>query len=559
MPNHTELLELLLNNRGIKKEDWDKFLNPSYEKDLYDPFLMKDMDIACERIFEAIKSNEKIVIYSDYDCDGIPASVIISDFFNKINYKNFSVYIPDRHDEGYGLHLNAIKEFKKDKVDLLITFDLGITAVSETIEANAYNIDVIITDHHLPQDELPKAYAILNPKQQDCNYPDKMLCGAGVAFKLVQALIKKYGEYFKINNGWEKWLLDMAALATLSDQVPLLNENRVLAYYGMKVIKKTKRLGISEIFRLSNVKMDNLTEDDVVFTLTPRINAASRMSDPIDAYHLLSTNDMVLAKTLASKLSKINDERKQAVAHIMKEVKSTLSKRMSIDGEEEKPVIVIGNPKWKVGILGIVASKIVDEYKKTIFVWGSDGNGTIKGSGRAFSNVNLVEMLSILPEGSLMNFGGHKGACGFTVKEEEIYFLEEKIIASYKKLSISSASDDGELIEAQISIDDVNENNFKIIERLSPYGVGNPKPIFILKNIIIGDIKEFGKDKNHLELSFKNSNGKFVKAIAFFKNKKSYSKELEIGNVIDLIGSFEKNTFGNKKEIRLRINNIVIK
>ena len=206
MPNHTELLDLLLKNRGIKPEDYDKFLNPSYEKHTYDPYLLKDMDKAVLRIVKAIKNNEKIVIYSDYDCDGIPAAVMMFDFFKKINYENFSIYIPDRHDEGYGLHLDAIKNFIDQKINLLITFDLGITAKEEVDLANKNKIDVIITDHHLPQDDIPKAFAIINPKQKDCKYPDKMLCGAGVAYKLIQALIEKNKEDFG-RNGYLIWLV----------------------------------------------------------------------------------------------------------------------------------------------------------------------------------------------------------------------------------------------------------------------------------------------------------------------------------------------------------------
>jgi single-stranded-DNA-specific exonuclease len=362
MPNHVELLDLLLENRGIPIADRERFLNPSFEEHLYDPFLMKDMEKACVRIFEAIEAKEKILIYSDYDCDGIPSAVIIHDFFNKIGYENFVVYIPDRHDEGYGLHLEAVDQFINDEIKLLITFDLGITAVEEVAKAQAAGIDVIITDHHLPQEEIPRAYAILNPKQIGCEYPDKMLCGAGIAFKLVQALVKKYGEYWKINVGWEKWLLDMAGVATLSDQVPLLDENRVLAYYGLKVLQKGRRPGLVEIFKKAGVDVTKLNEEDVTFTLAPRINAASRMASPMIAYEALSATDPVIARTIADKLVKINDERKYAVAHIMKEVNKILKER------EDKKVIVIGNPAWRIGILGIVASKIVEEYKRPVFV-----------------------------------------------------------------------------------------------------------------------------------------------------------------------------------------------
>lgn len=561
MPNEIELLDLLLKNRGIKKEDQEKFLNPSYEDHLYDSFLMKDMEKASVRIFEAIEAKEKIVIYSDYDCDGIPSAVIMHDFFNKIGYENFSIYIPNRHDEGYGLHMEAIKKFIDDEVKLLITFDLGITAIDEVIEARAGGIDVIITDHHLPRrseseggftvDLLPNAYAILNPKQDGCKYPDKMLCGAGIAFKLVQALITKYGEYWKISNGWEKWLLDMAGMATLADQVPLLDENRVLAYYGLKVLQKGKRPGMVEIFRKANVDIAKLSEEDITFTLAPRINAASRMADPMMAFTALSATDSVLARTSADNLSKINDERKVMVASMMKEVKKTMSKR------EDKGVIVIGNPTWRIGVLGIIASKIAEEYKRPVFVWGSDGSDVLKGSCRSYGGVNLVDIMSSLPENSILEFGGHALAGGFAISHDEIHFLEERILKVYgeDREVEEEASKDGS--EATIDMDDVTNMNYKVIERLAPYGAGNPKPRFLFKDIPIAGVKEFGKEKNHLELSFMNSKGKIVKAIIFFKNKKSYGNKIAVGERISLVANFEKSTFGGRTELRLRIIDIL--
>jgi single-stranded-DNA-specific exonuclease len=560
MPNHVELLDLLLANRGITLEEREKFLNPSYDGHLYDPYLMKDMERAVVRIFEATEAKEKILIYSDYDCDGIPASVIMHDFFHKIGYENFVIYIPDRHDEGYGLHMEAIDQFIRDEVKLLITFDLGITAVEEVARAQAEGIDVIITDHHLPRrseseggslsDDLPYAYAILNPEQEGCNYPDKMLCGAGVAFKLIQALIQKYGEYWKINKGWEKWLLDMAGIATLSDQVPLLDENRVLAYYGLKVLRKGKRPGLSELFRKAGVDITKLNEEDITFTLAPRINAASRMADPMKAYELLATTNLTDARTLSDHLSKINDERKIMVAHIMKDVKNVLKKR------EDKPLIVIGNPTWRIGILGLIASKVVDEYKRPVFVWGNDGNEVIRGSCRSWGGINLVELMSSLPENSLLGFGGHKGAGGFSVSYEEIHFLEERLLKVLENIQTQD-NEEEKLIDAIILIDDVTNENYNVIEKLAPYGVGNSKPTFLFKNVEIFDIKEFGKEKNHLELIFKNSRGHQIKAISFFKTRESFKEILEVGNKIDMIATFEKNNFGGRSELRLRIIDII--
>lgn len=594
MPNREELLELLLNNRGIEKENWDSFLNPSYEKGLYDPFLLKDMEVAVVRIFEAIEAKEKIVIYSDYDADGIPASVIMHDFFKKINYNNFSVYIPHRHDEGYGLHMDAIREFVESNVNLIITLDLGITAIEEVIEAKTNNIDVIIIDHHLPrrsitenevsslennikekeEDLLPPAFAIIDPKRKDCIYKDKMLCGAGLSFKFIQAFISKYGEYFKINEGWEKWLLDMAGVATLSDQVPLINENRVIAYYGLLVLKKSKRQGLKELWKKAGVDIKNLNEEDITFTLAPRINVASRMANPMIAFDLLAEGDSVKAKNIADMLEKINNERKITVAHIMKEVKQTLSKRFENEDFGGKPFVVIGNPKWNIGVLGIVASKIVDEYKKSVFVWGGE-EGDIKGSCRGYGEVNLVEIMSNLPSGSLLEFGGHKMAGGFSVSREEIHFLEERILSVYEEYLYKKEKDKTFLLEyisdssiesfaenkidASINIDDVNEENYKIIKRLAPYGAGNPKPTFLIKNIEIFSIKEFGKEKNHLELSFKNSRSKIIKAIAFFKTRHDFSAKTVLAerDIIDIIVNIEKNNFLGKNELRLRIIDII--
>ncbi len=564
MPNKTELQNILLNNRGIL--DKEKFLNPSYEEHLYDPYLLKDMEKAVVRIYEAIEAKEKIVIYTDYDCDGIPSAVIMNDFFKKIDYKNFSIYIPDRHDEGYGLHSEAISQFIDDKVNLLITFDLGITAIKEVVQAKVGGIDTIIVDHHLPSLQgIPSAYAVIDPKQDGCNYPDEMLCGAGLAFKLIQAFIKKYGEYFKIKNGWEKWLLDMVGIATLSDQVPLVNENRVLAYYGLKVLRKTRRPGLVEIFRKAGVNISKLTEEDVTFTLAPRINAASRMANPMSAFELLSTTDVIKAKTLADYLTKINNERKYLVAQIMKDVKKNLTKRNL--NEEEKPIIVIGNPKWRVGILGIVAAKITEEYKKPVFVWGSDGNGILRGSCRSYGNINLVELMASLAKGSLEEFGGHKFAGGFSVSRSEVHLLEERLVSVFEnKKSKLSAEDETlldndslkeQLIDATIDIDDVNNENYQVIKGLSPFGVGNSKPIFIIKNALISSFKEFGKEKNHLEIIFKNSYNSSIKAIVFFKTSKSFNNVLSVGEKINLIVNLEENNFAGRSELRLRIVDII--
>jgi single-stranded-DNA-specific exonuclease len=569
MSHITELQNLLLENRGIKTaETKEKFLNPNFDRDMHDPYLMKDMEKAVVRIFEAMKAMEKIVIYGDYDCDGIPGSVILSDLFKKVGYENLSVYIPHRHDEGYGLHKEAIESFRNDGVNLIITVDLGTVNFEEVALAESFGINVIVTDHHLIQSSIPRAYAVINPKRIDGVYPEKMLCGAGVAFKLVQAFIKKYGEYYKINIGWEKWLLDLAGLSTLSDMVPLTGENRTIAYFGMKVLRKNCRPGFSKLFNKLNIDTRYLVEDDITFMVTPRLNAASRMDSPMRAFELLAATDDATAGALADHLTKINDERKSLVAQMMKEVKNILEKR------EEKSVIVIGNPKWRIGILGLVASKISEEHKKPAFVWGSNdlkgsdpwpekGVGplrVLKGSCRSDGIVNLVRLMSLLPENTLLEFGGHELAGGFAVTHEQVHFLEEHLCVAYKSIQGSdpkkNEGDGPRGVDKKMLLEEVTIENYEQIEKLAPFGLGNPKPSFLFENIEIENIKQFGKANDHLEIIFKDKNSRQIKAIQFFKTHSSFGGSLKKGDRINLVANFERSMFRNRAELRLRIIDI---
>ncbi|MEK7572323.1 MAG: single-stranded-DNA-specific exonuclease RecJ [Patescibacteria group bacterium] len=550
MEKYGELLQTLLKNRGIEKEiDAEIFLNPDYERDFYDPFLMKDMEKACVRIFEAIEAQEKIIIYADYDCDGIPGAVIIHDLLEKIGYKNYGIYIPQRNSEGYGLNMSAIKDFTKNEVRLLITIDLGITAVDEVAQAKVDGIDVIITDHHISHENIPHAYAILNPKVD--NYPEKILCGAGVVFKLVQGFIKKYGEYFKIKNGWEKWMLDMAGLATLSDMVPLTGENRAFASFGVKVLRKSPRVGLQKLLAQMKIDQRYLSEDDIGFMVAPRLNAASRMDDPIHAYELLSTADERKAGALALHLSKINDERKLIVAGIMREVKKKFEKR------EMKEVIVIGNPSWRVGVLGLVAGKLSDEYKKTVFVWGKDENDCIKGSCRSNGSVSIVELMTEVSD-FFIEFGGHEFAGGFSVLNEKIHFLEEALLDSYNKVNrkIEKKDEEADII-GDLSL--LSMKNWREIEKLAPFGLGNPKPVFLFPKIKIENIKKFGKNGSgeHLEITFSDMNKNKAKGISFFSNNDSFDIPIIEEKSVDLLATFDLSRFRGEEELRLRIVDIL--
>lgn len=549
---HDELIDKLLESRGIKtKEEKEKFLNPNYENGLFDPFLMQDMERACVRIFEAIEAREKIVIFSDYDCDGIPGGVILHDFFKKINYNNFTNYIPDRHTEGYGLSMDAIKIFASEGVKLIITVDLGTTNVAEINEAQILGIDVIVTDHHIPPEVLPSAFAILNPKLG--NYPDQMLCGSGVAFKLVQGMVKKYGEYYKIKVGWEKWLLDMAGLGTIADMVPLVNENRTLAYFGLSVLRRSPRPGLQKLLAISKIDQENINEDDVGFMIAPRINVAGRMDSPRRAFAMLSSSDVKTGNVEAEFLSKLNDERKSIVAKIMKDVHKTISKR------EEKEIIVIGNPSWRVGLLGLVASKIVETYNVSAFVWGREGTedgAHIKGSTRSNGNLHVHDLMESVKD-IFEDFGGHEQAGGFSISETNIHILEEKLLENFGKNNRLIKED--LKIDAELSPDEVDEKLMRSILKLAPFGMGNPKPVFMFKNVLLADVALFGKEKNHLKILIareNSGNGKPLEAIAFFKTNEDFKINLKKGERVNIIGNLEQSFFG-MPSIRLRIVDIV--
>lgn len=539
------LQQKILSLRGYDTETSRKnFLNPRYQ-DLYDPLLMHDMQKSVDRICQAIANQEMICIYSDYDADGIPGAVIVHDFFKKINYEHFFNYIPHRHHEGYGLHRDALEKIQEKGTRLLITVDLGITAVDEVVYARALGMDTIITDHHEPLETLPDAYAIVNPKLG--SYPDRMLCGAGVAFKLVQALIIHFPE---IHDGWEKWLLDMAGLATLSDMVPLVNENRIIAYYGMKVLEKTKRPGLRALFQKSGINLNHLTEDDIVFSITPRLNAAGRMAHPEDAFNTLSAVDSKQGIIGAEHLSTLNDERKKIVAQIMKQVHKKMQIRIQ---EKNMPsVIVMGDPTYPAGILGLVASKITETYNKTSFVWGAEGD-SIKGSCRSAGDVSVVALMEKTSH-LLVQFGGHTEAGGFSATRETIHFLEQACCDVFE--SVKKNLDNQKQVvsfDCELGLEHLTLDHYRALRTLAPFGVGNPKPIFLFSNVLVVAIKQFGKTREHLELLLENNK----RAIKWYATPNDFSVTAVAGERINLLATFDFSVFRGTSELRLMMVDVI--
>ncbi|MEK7208826.1 MAG: single-stranded-DNA-specific exonuclease RecJ [Patescibacteria group bacterium] len=573
-------LRQLLIQRGLTEQrNVDSFLTPDYERDLHNPFLMLDMERAVERIIKAIKDDERIAVFADYDADGVPGAAVLAAFFKQINFPNFTVYIPDRHEESYGLNNQALAALAQDGVKLIITVDCGVTDVAPVVEANRLGLEVIITDHHLVPEILPDAYAIVNPKRTGDPYPYKMLAGAGVVFKLVQALVREFvspkssdllasGSARPLvqqipapfNSGWEKWLLDLVAIATVSDMVPLTGENRALVYFGLKVLRQTRRLGLRRLLDELNLAPEFVTEDDIGFSIGPRLNSASRMSHGHEAYALLTAEDEVEAARLARHLELKNKERRARVDEILN------SPRLDNWIDSGETVLVSGNSVWSLGVLGLAAGRLAEKYCRPVFLWGENGRGEIKGSCRSDGTVNIVELMKlaeISAAGSLfLNYGGHAGAGGFSLCHEHLPELADCLQTAYRQLAKfpvtnnESAAAAGECFyDWQLPIEEINHETHALLDQIAPFGLDNPKPVFFLSDLELLSRRNFGNGARHLELVFKHPDLGQIKAVQFFAPLAATEGEsLPLAGIrLDLLVNLEKSYFRNRPELRLRI------
>jgi len=546
------LVRRLLYYRGIETADAaEKFITPIYERDIHDPMLMLGMERAVGRILRAMKENEHIVVFGDYDADGIPGAAIMHTFFKKIGYENFEVYIPDRYTEQYGLAIEIVELFAERGTKVMITVDCGITDVEEIERAQALGIDVILTDHHLPHDLLPPAYAIINNKQTNDKYPFKYLCGATTAWKLVQGILQK--EKSDLPDGWEKWLLDLVAIATICDMVPLQGENRVVAQYGLQVLRKSPRVGIQVLAKKMKINQQYISEDDIAFSFGPRINIASRMTHGVDAFTLLTTDDYAVANILCDQLQSRNEERKETVQMIIDSINNEFALA------EPPALIARGNESWRIGVLGLTATRIMEKYERPICLWARNHVGELKGSVRSDGTVNVVELFEVAGGNSFfIDYGGHYHSGGFSLAAEREAELESRLINAYAKIKNNDSEFTKLYIDRELVLDDVIWEKYKEIEKLAPFGMGNPKPVFLFRSVEIIKVREFGKNGNtHLELTFKKSDGKHVTAIAFFTNTYTFGEEpLKAGKFIDMAANFEKSMFRSFPELRLKIVDI---
>lgn len=532
--NTSELVSKIIAKKNLTDEQIKVFLEPT-RHDFHDPYLMPDMNEAIERIKKAIDNKEKITIYGDYDVDGITSVSILYKFFKDLNVET-DIYIPNRITEGYGLNENAIRTIFERGTNLIITVDCGITAIDEVKLATELKMDVIVTDHHEPGEDIPEdAIAVIDCKRKDNQYPFRELAGCGVAFKLTQALSKKLqiDEKFYLKN------LDLACIGTISDIVPLVDENRTIAKLGLMLVNQTKNIGLKELINQSKYK--NINSETVSFGLSPRINASGRMGHQEDGLNLFLTNDPIKARELATKLNEYNNERQRIEKKIFEEVV------VRAENESEKKCIVLGNENWHHGIIGIVSSKITEKYYKPSILICFEGEEA-KGSGRSIKGFDLHEAVEKCSK-NLTAFGGHSMAVGLSLKTKDF----EKFKNDFEKYASEHITD--EMLQKTIDIDeiitkkDINIETIKDLKKLEPFGEGNKKLLILYKNLKINSIRTLSEGK-HLKLLVEDD-GIGINAMGF--NMGNLASQYKIGDKVDIVGNIEVNSYNGKDSIQLVI------
>lgn len=533
------LLAKILVNRGIVDSKQIKvFLEPQ-RHDFHNPFDMLDMEMAVNRIIEAINNKEKTIIYGDYDVDGITSITVLKKFLNERGL-DVDYYIPNRLEEGYGLNKEAIEEIAKKGYKLMITVDCGISGVEEVELANSLGIETIITDHHEQLDVLPNAYAIINPKRRDNTYPFRGLAGVGVVFKVIQAISMKLNldekEYLKY--------LDIVCIGTISDIVPLVDENRVIAKLGLMLVKCTKNVGLKELIEESGYK--TIDSGMVSFGIAPRINACGRMGKQEEALELFLTDNPEKAKTITKRLNEYNIQRQETEKQIFEQAISELEK----ENLEEKSSIVLAGENWHHGVIGIVASRITEKFfKPTILICIEDDIG--KGSGRSVPGFDLHEALAQSSK-YLEKYGGHEMAVGLSLKKENIQEFKNHFEEYAKSKGVKDIVPIIN-VDSEITKKDINKATVEQIKILEPFGEQNKQPLLIYKNLKIASIRALSEGK-HLKLMLKDEN-EIINAIGF--NLGELSEEYLIGDKVDVVGTLEINAYNGQEQIQINLKDIM--
>jgi single-stranded-DNA-specific exonuclease len=583
-PELDELILQLLWDRGLRDQKAvDEFFNPDYESDLHDPFRMKDMQKAVERIFAALLNNEKILVYGDYDADGVTSSAVLMNTLIELKriLKNlsaanaaefFDIYIPDREKEGYGITEKAVEEIGKRKPGLIITVDCGVSNVESIAQINTLGIETIVTDHHHVPEVRPEAFAIINPKQSDCPYPFKMLAGVGVTFKLAQGLFlqlkKEYPEkYEKLKPGFEKWLLDLVALGTVADCVDLLGENRTLTHYGLLVLNKSRRIGVKKLLACSGletrengnyVKAKTVDTINISFNLAPRLNAAGRMDHANAAYKLLMSEEATEAEELAIKLEKSNQTRQKMTDKMMQEIRTRIAKKKKLP-----KVIVEKGEGWKIGLVGLVAGKLTEEFSRPVLILSEDGS-MLAGSGRSIPAFDLIESIERCAK-LLTQFGGHSQAAGVKLKKNNFRKFANEINAIADEILTENDLVPSIDIDAEVNAEKINWDLLDEVERFAPFGFANKKPTFLVKGLEVHEVKAVGSKQDHLKICLKtifaNGKSKYFPGIGFrlghlLETMPERENGLRWGDKVDVVFQIELNEWNGNRELQMNVVDI---
>jgi len=545
VPGYSLVILNLLSNRGIRTEKEIKSFFSSGYDDLPDPFLISDMEKAVTRILSAREKKEKVAIFGDYDADGVTATAVIFETLSQLGFEDVAYYIPDRQIEGYGMNEEAVKYLGGEGVSLIITVDCGITSFKEIERARGLGIDVIITDHHHVLDAVPEALAVINPNVSESGFEFKDLAGVGVAFKLAQALFQRMdpGKSDQL-----KWVLDLVAIGTIADCVTLLGENRILAKYGLIVLSKTRRVGLQEMFKVGRIDISENNPPDahkVAFQISPRINAAGRMDHASVSYKLIIEKNRAIARNMALEVESKNQERQKVTAEIVREVEA-----IATNSFRNKKLIFAESPHWQVGILGLVAGKIADEFKKPTIILQRQENEFV-GSLRSIPEVDIMKILEKCSD-LILRFGGHAQAAGVTVDKINIEKLYERMSELVEKeldgKEVCPTVDiDMEIRSVELDWELMNE-----IKKMEPFGMGNPEPVFLMKDVEVVEAKVCGNGSKHWKLSLRNgSSPKIFDSIGFSMGEKF--PDIKKGDKLDIVFNLQEDSWNGNKKLQLRL------
>lgn len=537
----------LLVQRGIETfGEARSFFRPSLDN-LHDPFLMKDMDTAVERLHRAVVSGEKILVYGDYDVDGTTAVALVYSFLRRFT-SAVDFYIPDRYDEGYGVSFKGIDWAADNGFSLLITLDCGIKAIDKVEYAAAKGVDVIICDHHLPEAEIPRAVAVLDPKREDCHYPFDDLSGCGVGFKLVQAYSQRYGVPFESLVP----LLDLLVVSIASDLVTIVGENRILAHFGLKQLNENPCRGLLAMVSLSNLEPGHITVDDIVFKIGPRINAAGRMESGRMAVELLTAADAATAMAIGRQINESNNERKNIDREITQEALEMVQSGRCLSNVN---ATIVYNPKWNKGVVGIVASRLVEAYYRPTVVL-TKSNGFVTGSARSISGFDLYEAIDSCSD-LLENFGGHMYAAGLTLKEENLEEFSRRMDSFVEKHIVKEMMTPVVEVDAKLDFAQINPKFFRILKQFQPFGPGNHNPVFETENVYdAGTGRKVGAGGVHMKLDLIQESQPYhqIPSIAF--NMADFYDYIKDGNPFDVCYTIVENYYRGNSSIQLRIRDL---